>query len=862
MQSVRHLVGAHAVHRHAVRHRRSPRGVGAGVEVGLHLEGREPALRVGRRLGPDARGMPLGGGGHGLRARVDDAHRAPRHPRRHRQQRLHRHVELAAEAAAAGGRADAHARGVDAQHARGLLQVHVGRLRAGRDLDAVGAIGAVADGHCEAGLGLDVGVLDELGLEAALGRGGGARVPGLARRRTAGCRASARCRARWRGSLASPTPAQSSIDDTGGSGVQAIGRSTSERPSTAARVPTSASTASPRKRTCAGRQHRLILGVGEDAERVLARHVVRGQDRHQPRLARPHRRQVAEREAGAGMRRAHHAHPQRVGGSLVGAEPVGAGHLGPAVDPMQPRADGASGRHLGRPLRRHPAGHIHDRVDDLEIAGAAAQHAADAVLHLLPGAASARGSSRSAAAISMPGVQMPHCAAPCSRKARRSRSVSPRGPTPSTVWMTAPSACAVGTRQAHTCSPSRITVQAPQSPASQPILVPVRPSSWRSVSASDANGAASTVVGCPFSVKATVTASRCGARSCITPPSAAGGPSAPSADRASAPAPPRAGRRRSRGCRRWAPDASRCDGATSCAAVADGCAIRAASERGQALRDGRAGADGEVRRRDAALPIDLDDARHHHDRDHQIFARAELEEVAARRVAPLRHKDGGDDLVGAAGGVAIAVDEVAPSAPCAGRAGWPARCRRPAPAGWARRRRPARRCRCCRRACRGSGSARRRPRARRASGRRTAAGSWARMISLQVVSAPMRHAPASSAMPRRSGTAEMSRMSRVPHVAPAGARRLGGIDVGAARQHHHRPSRADRERLLQCAGAVIGDHHADLRSNFAIARLKSAGTDVIRAFRRFARADVVAAASTAPSAATATPNNSRAWSGV
>ena len=55
---------------------------------------------------------------------------------------------------------------VDAQHACRLLPVHVGRLRAGGDLDA---IRPVADGHGVAGLRLDVGVLDEGGLEAALG---------------------------------------------------------------------------------------------------------------------------------------------------------------------------------------------------------------------------------------------------------------------------------------------------------------------------------------------------------------------------------------------------------------------------------------------------------------------------------------------------------------------------------------------------------------------------------------------------------------------------------------------------------------------------------------------------------------------
>ena len=53
-------------------------------------------------------------------------------------------------------------------------------------------------------------------------------------------------------------------------------------------------------------------------------------------------------------------------------------------------------------------------------------------------------------------------------------------------------------------------MQAPQSPASQPILVPVSPSSSRSVSASDANGAAPAVAGRPFSVKVTLAVSRCG----------------------------------------------------------------------------------------------------------------------------------------------------------------------------------------------------------------------------------------------------------------------------------------------------------------------------------------------------------------
>ena len=86
--------------------------------------------------------------------------------------------------------------------------------------------------------------------------------------------------------------------------------------------------------------------------------------------------------------------------------------------------------------------------------------------------------------------------------------------------MIAPSACALGTRQAHTWAPSSSTVQAPQSPASQPILVPVRPSSPRSVSASETNGAAAVLAGLPFSVKEMrVGSSRVG-WSCIRQPSA------------------------------------------------------------------------------------------------------------------------------------------------------------------------------------------------------------------------------------------------------------------------------------------------------------------------------------------------------
>ena len=49
-------------------------------------------------------------------------------------------------------------------------------------------------------------------------------------------------------------------------------------------------------------------------------------------------------------------------------------------------------------------------------------------------------------------------------------------PSPSTVSTRQPSACTANIRQERTLSPSTSTVQAPQTPCSQPTWVPVRPS--------------------------------------------------------------------------------------------------------------------------------------------------------------------------------------------------------------------------------------------------------------------------------------------------------------------------------------------------------------------------------------------------
>src|SRR4051794_8685955 len=104
-----------------------------------------------------------------------------------------------------------------------------------------------------------------------------------------------------------------------------------------------------------------------------------------------------------------------------------------------------------------------------------------------------------------PGVQNPHCRAWHSRKASWTGcSTWPPRPSsrarPSTVSTAAPSTWTASTRQERTGAPSTTTVQAPQTPCSQPTCVPVRRRSWRS--ASDSNRRTGTVAsrGTPFTV--------------------------------------------------------------------------------------------------------------------------------------------------------------------------------------------------------------------------------------------------------------------------------------------------------------------------------------------------------------------------
>ena len=112
--------------------------------------------------------------------------------------------------------------------------------------------------------------------------------------------------------------------------------------------------------------------------------------------------------------------------------------------------------------------------------------------------------SRSATAMIMPGVEKPFWAAKSRQKASWIGCRLPSAPAiPSMVVTSWPAACGARTRQLFTAAPSRWTVQAPHSPVSQPILVPVRPSRSRSTSTSSDRGSTSTVRVVPLTVSET-----------------------------------------------------------------------------------------------------------------------------------------------------------------------------------------------------------------------------------------------------------------------------------------------------------------------------------------------------------------------
>ena len=150
-----------------------------------------------------------------------------------------------------------------------------------------------------------------------------------------------------------------------------------------------------------------------------------------------------------------------------------------------PPRDAARRRRAAR--ARGSLGDVHDRVHDRLVARAAAEVPAEHVDHLLPlaaprGRADRSRRSGSRACRSRTGARVRRRKASCSgapcealdRADRRSRRPARRS-----------------VRHERTATPSSWTVQAPQTPCSQPTCVPVSPSSWRRKSDSSSRGSTS-----------------------------------------------------------------------------------------------------------------------------------------------------------------------------------------------------------------------------------------------------------------------------------------------------------------------------------------------------------------------------------
>ena len=192
-------------------------------------------------------------------------------------------------------------------------------------------------------------------------------------------------------------------------------------------------------------------------------------------------------------------------------------------------------------------------------------------------------------------------------------------------------------------------MQAPQSPASQPILVPVRRRRSRSVSASEANGGAWTTRRSPLTWRVKVAAvMRLSARR-LDRRKRRG-------SRRPAPAPPPSGKRHSPARRRSGKGRPGAEARRRRRPRRTGTPARSASSAGRrrAARPSRRPRRCVPRR--CGRRVGLDGRRDHGDRDHEVAPRPELHE--APTPVALRDEDGGHDVPRSAGCRAIAGEEV------------------------------------------------------------------------------------------------------------------------------------------------------------------------------------------------------------
>ena len=318
--------------------------------------------------------MALGRRHDRLGARIGHPHRPVQAPRRNGDERLDRQIELGAEAAADGGREDPHVLRRDAEDFRDVVAVHIGRLGAGLDFDAL------AHAAREAGLRFDIGVLDEAGLEFALDHDIGGRETRL-------------------DIAARDAPARQDIAGPAGMNALRVGRQrgfharqrrqgpprdgkTGEieraRRIVLADDQSDRFAAKPRD---ALRERRLVGEGADDAETIDAGDVLGGEYGDDAGMGAPIAVEVAEFEMGVCMRRTDRARGQSVRRPFVRAEDLRAREFSRAVETRKTAAHcGRLGR-FGRERRLGVDGVAYG-VENRAVAGATAEHAAERVLDL------------------------------------------------------------------------------------------------------------------------------------------------------------------------------------------------------------------------------------------------------------------------------------------------------------------------------------------------------------------------------------------------------------------------------------------------------------------------------------------------
>ena len=302
-------------------------------------------------------------------ARIGHAHGPAQNPGGERDERLHGKIELRAETAADRSRNDANLRRRDTDNSRDIVAVHIGRLGAGLHLDAI------ADAPGKAGFRLDIGVFDEAGFEQTF-----------------------RENFRARHSRLEIAPRDAAAGQNIGAAIgvkerRALGQSRVHRRQRGQHCP------SHRKPREVEPLHRLRLAdderdrlaaetgdlfckgglVGERADHAIAiftRDIARLENGDKAGIGFDIGVRVANGEARVRMRRADRLGDERVGRPFVGAENLRPRKLFRAVQPCQAFADRAADRRLDHnssveAMRRHYG------LDDLAIAGAAAEHAAE-----------------------------------------------------------------------------------------------------------------------------------------------------------------------------------------------------------------------------------------------------------------------------------------------------------------------------------------------------------------------------------------------------------------------------------------------------------------------------------------------------